>query len=195
MCCRFRYRALIFFPIFLVGFFMPCMLLYYKGYLDNSIWNHFAVETQGLIINHDVRDSTCCEQCNCFQVCNSDNSCYTSCSTCCYTCYDGSVIAVHSVNDVNYTVSFLIYSGQDDKTALINTLDSNYPIGTKITYYYNSRNPQDVRLQLADPQGFYIGAMVWIGVGILLLIIWGIVELVRFLKKKQIISRIKAFFS
>jgi len=112
--------------------------------------------TAGYVVNADP--TPCFQKCCVF---DANSGCLVACN-----CWLGVVI-------VNITsaavVDALLQTGtfsSVSQAAMVNTLQSTYPLGQNFTCYFPQSNPNDVRLSLnlGDTQGVFIAAMVFFAV-------------------------------
>jgi len=142
-------RAGVMFCILGVFFVMPFFLLLYPGYYNHVKKNGSLNETDCNITGHDIKKNTCSKSCNCRQTCSgSDNSrsCTTTCDTCSYPCYSGYILLRHFLRGKNYEGWVCVYNDYEWESQVVSLLNKNYPIGSKITCYYDIEHANEIRL-------------------------------------------------
>ena len=180
---KFAKRAIIVVTVSITLFIFTFPGLYVGGFIDNNIFNYYAVKTTCTIIESQVITDSCSYQCNCYQSCDDEDdeeSCHQICQTCWEPCYDGDVTYQYQDQNRNvYTITFQEIYGASTSSSVSYYLDSNYPIGSNDTCYYDSRNPTTVVFQLKDPWGFYYAALVMAGICVGIILIWLFVEAIK----------------
>lgn len=171
----FKGRAAIIIPVVLVGCLMPALLLYYLGFRDGSEWNNGSVSTECKITGHQVEDDTCPYTCMCT---TGVTHMSLTCQICYYDCYNGYIDTTYNVDNISYTHTFRVISGDDSRNDVVNDLNKNYPIGTHIRCYYQEDDPIDIKRELIKIHIFHIFFILFCVLGGTTLLVWGIVELI-----------------
>jgi hypothetical protein len=175
-----------------VAIFLTCVLMitgfveWEKGHLDAFIWNRNAVEVLANVTNHVINVKNCSYSCffESFGSADPRNP-----KTCYRPCYDGSINIKYQVVEISYNASILVYGDHYDQKDVVKDLDTNYPIGIYITCYYDSRDPNDVRLNLQDSSSTLITFWILVVICGVLCVAWGVFEGIHhFMKKKGYIK-------
>lgn len=154
---------------------MPALLLYFLGYQARVIDNQYLMKTNCKIVGDKIYGDQCAYQCDCYSRCTSygKNGCngyITTCSTCYYTCYDGSIAVDYIARNSNYTSEIDIYSGYRSEAILKSDLNANYAVGSLITCYYDSRKVTSVSLSYESTTVYLVFFGIFIALGIIMLI-------------------------
>lgn len=174
-------RAVIILPICIILFSILFFPLYFAGYVGIAIWNHYAEPTICTVISQDIQPDTCSYICGSYQTCygsGNDRRCTSQNRYCYKPCYNG-----------YYTVSWLETHTQqflavtyDLSSQVQNYLNTYHPIGQQFTCYYNTRDPSDMRFNLEDPTAYFIAAIFFAALFLLIIVVWLITELVLVIK-------------
>lgn len=161
--------------LFCVGwllFFMAGMLMFYLGYEETISFNNGLIETKCRVVEHiGPTMHTCSEQCNCVTYCSgsgSSQSCYTSCQTCYYDCYDASIRVNYTVTQTNNNIrentifsdTLQVANDRRSESSAQRSLDE-YPINYEFICLYDSNNPEDVFFDERNPAPFLAGAIIF----------------------------------
>lgn len=169
-------RSLIAISLVLLVSVMPLLLMHFFGYEPREEWNNGAIETNCYIVSHKINQYQCSYRCNCRTIRINKNSFKQKCDTCYRTCYDGSVLFKHTVISTIYERWDFVYTRQSNGENLRLSLEKKYPINGTIVCYYHPDEPAKFRTEMHNANGFLAGTIVFGVVGIIILIVWGVIE-------------------
>jgi len=151
----------------------PLLLAYYLGYQNDLEQNSHAIETNCLIIDHQIVNELC------YYDCDENTDCR-------FNCYDGYIVVeYHDTNNITYEQSILMIANNEDNSNVENYLSSQFPINSMVGCYYDSSNPSNVSLALLNTLVFYILLIIFGIIGLGLLLGWIIYEIWNFVSKRN----------
>jgi len=173
LMCQFRWRLLTVICIWIVLLAFIGSGLWVGGYLESVRWNNNANSTLSHVTGTYIVDDVC--------------GCGKNCR---YTCYDGYIdITYYVETSTNSTSTFnqtgiKVYDDYKHREEVLLLLDRNYPINTTIPILYQKGNPGDYDFRFKDDQGWYIAFFFMVALSLLILVIWGPIELLHFCRKR-----------
>ncbi len=126
MLISFKYKIILVVSVISIIFLISTLLLLYLQYND-SFYSE-VTETQCSITKHEIQESECIDNKNQY-----------------YTCYFGSIYVSYNDSDnKQYEQSLTAYCYSYDNVN--DDLNKNYPVSNKITCYYNTIDPINIKL-------------------------------------------------
>lgn len=172
---QFRWRLLIVTIIWFVLLVIIGINLWWGGYLKSIAWNYNANSTDSVITGHNIETTTC--------------KCGKHCSR---TCYYGYINIAWVVDNATYTDKDLqVYSSYQYEENVRNDLNTYYPINGTIPIWYQIHDPADYDFHLKRDQDYYIAFFAMVTISLLVLVIWGGIEIIHLCKKHDVIGDIE----
>jgi hypothetical protein len=138
-------------------------LMYTLGFEARRDFNNRLEETTCTVESHEpgIIRQTCTEDCNCRNVPDGSGGTRRVCDTCSFPCYDARLTVNYTILDGRLFSSVLqVANNQRRRSSAQSALDSR-PIGYQLLCLYDRDNPEDVRTEEINTDGFLAGSIIF----------------------------------